>query len=140
MSVRTTGRCRNEDCSALLQSKYQWEMGRRLDGHRPHAGHGFCKPCNERRLRTGTTQYQPPHGGRRREGPDIPRAELLEDYGMIREDVSSVREAAKRLGVSFHCLDRALYRARLDGVEGAMPPPDQVNRALSRGMKYRSAA
>ena len=59
-----------------------------------------------------------------------PLQEVVDDYSMIREDVDSVRQAAERMGMTFAALDKALYRARLQGLRAALPPPGQLERAM----------
>lgn len=63
-----------------------------------------------------------------------PLEEVLEEYALVRADVDSVREAAERMGMSFSALDKALYRARKQGIEGALPPPNQLDRGIANGV------
>lgn len=123
-------------CGTPTVSTHQWyTLGQRPPGHLPRgrmAPTPMCRPCYQRlrneesgrhdrcpRCITGTRELRP-------------REEVLEDYAMIRDDVTSVHEAAHRMGMSFAALDRALYRARQDGDRRALPPLPQ----LERGIKY----
>lgn len=63
-----------------------------------------------------------------------PLQEVLDEYAMIRRDVDSVREAAERMGMTFAALDKALYRARKQGLRGTLPPPGQLDRGIANGV------
>lgn len=59
-----------------------------------------------------------------------PLQEVVDEYALIRDDVDSVRQAAERMGMTFAALDKALYRARKQGLRAALPPPGQLDRAM----------
>lgn len=120
------------DCDRPMVSKPAWEQGIRPEGHTYSGGFGYCRRDYLRRKRR-EPDYVPrqrgPRGPRPEARPLRTRDEVLEDYVIIKDDVSSVRQAADRMGMSFAALDMALYRARKDGIEEAAPPVSQRLRA-----------
>jgi len=129
----TVGHCRVDGCGKPMLAKWAWTKGVRREGHVSEGADGICRKHHTRLKRNGTTDLLP-----REARPYTPRtadfrtrSEVLEDYLMIKSDVSSVREAAQRMGMSFAALDMALYRARKDGVAEAHPPVDQIERRKS---------
>lgn len=139
-TYEVVGHCKAEGCGIPMVSKWAWTIGVRPAGHVSAGGLGLCRKHHYRFLRNGTTEKLPPVARKPRGGTHRSRQEVLEDYLMIKDSVSSIREAAERMGMTFAALDTALYRARLDGVTEAMPPIDQVVRADSRGIVYTSTA
>lgn len=130
-------KCVALECGIPLVSKHSWYvLGIQPEGHLPNAGRDMCRRHYHRFTKFGSPDVVLPE----RNVAGRPRDEVLEDYLMIRDDVASIRQAADRMGMTFHALDRALYRARLDGDDRAMPPSTQALRAASRGMPYRIAA
>lgn len=117
------------ECDIPMMSTSAWRAGVQPDGHAVHAGHGLCRK-HYWRWQSGSIETKTLRS----------RDEVLEDYLMIRDDVANIRQAADRMGMTFAALDRALYRARLDGDDRAMPPSTQALRAASRGAPYRIAA
>jgi hypothetical protein len=72
-----------------------------------HHGHGLCRPCwRYCRSRDLLVDY---------ERLSRSRADLLEDYGMLREQGHTKPQIAERLGMKLPSLDTALLRARRDG-------------------------
>lgn len=136
----TVGHCKVEGCGVPMVSKHAWDAGVRKPGHASHGGKGMCRKHYARWTRHGSTERQVAVGGPGNQAAKRSREEVLEDYAMIKDDCTSVRHAAERMGMTFSALDKALYRARLDGDVRAMPPSDQVSRALGRGATYPSAA
>ena len=138
----TVGHCKVEDCGLPLLSKWAWTAGVRREGHVSAGGLGMCRKHYTRFARSGSTERRVAvgRGSKQAQAAKRSREEVLEDYAMIKDDCTSVRHAAERMGMSFSALDKALYRARLDGDERAMPPSNQVNRAIGRGSTYPSAA
>lgn len=137
----TVGHCKVADCGKAMLSKHAWTAGVRRPDHVSAGGHGMCRIHYQRWTRHGSTEKQVAKGkggGGRKMG----RAEMLEEYMIIRESCSSVAHAARRMGITFAALDKALYRARKDGIAGALPPPNQIDRAIERGQAdyLRSAA
>lgn len=118
------------DCDRPMVSKQAWEQGVRPEGHTYAGGHGYCRRDYLRRKRR-EPDYVPPPRGPRATKPRTTRTrdEVLEDYVLIKDDVSDVRQAADRLGMSFAALDMALYRARKEGIEEAALPVSQRQRA-----------
>lgn len=135
---RTVGTCRV--CKHPMLSKHAWALGVRREDHVRKGIGDLCHRHMERLRKHGSLRTRKERGQPRYTGPGRTRQEILEDYTMIRDEVSSVRQAAERMGMTFSALDKALYRARLDGVAGAMPPPNQVDRALALGSVYTSRA
>jgi hypothetical protein len=125
----TVGHCIVEGCGKPMISKWAWTQGVRREGHVSAGAQGICRKHYVRLQRTGTTDLVP----RTREyvprtSDFRPRREVLEDYLMIKSDVSSIAQAAERMGMTASALDMALYRARRDGHEEATPPLNQVLR------------
>lgn len=124
-------------CQYPMQTSWKYQNpATRIHGYRRKARGSLCNTCvrrierrraRQRETGTSATSFRS-------------RAEVLEDYAMIKDDVSSIAEAAERMGMLWSTLDRALYRARLDGHAVAMPPKDQLERAIARGQPYRSAS
>lgn len=119
-----------------MLSAYAWQIGIRREGHGAHQARGLCRKHYMRWKRSGSLERRMPRPSRR---PDLasarPASQVLEEYAMIREDVESIADAAKRMGMSFSALDLALYRARQRGIRDALPPPTQMERALARGCR-----
>jgi hypothetical protein len=80
----------------------------RQEPHRStHKGRGLCGTCRD---------YVTTHG----DLADYPRVtisrdELLDDYVILRKEGYTHRQIAKRLGMTYVALDRALVRARKAG-------------------------
>lgn len=126
--VNVVGVC--PDCDRPMVSKQAWEQGVRPEGHTYAGGFGYCRRDYLRRKRREPDYVPPPRAPRATSERSIrTRDEVLEDYVIIKDDVSSVRQAADRMGMSFAALDMALYRARKDGIEEAAPPVSQRLRA-----------
>jgi DNA-binding transcriptional ArsR family regulator len=109
-----------------MLSKHAWRMGVRREGHTYLGGNGMCSKHYRRMTRWGDTELRP----RRGYNPAVARsrAEVLEDYRLIKDDVYSVGEAAARMGMSEAALTQALSRARRAGITDATPPISQALR------------
>lgn len=127
---------RCEACEAPMVPHARWHRGDRPEGHVAYGGRGLCRNHYQRLMRNGDleprTPGRPPQGRRDAKAART-RAEVLEDYAMIRDSVSTIAEAAERMGMTFSALDAALYRARKDGLEGALPPKPQLERGIHYG-------
>ena len=135
------GECQAPDCGVPLVSEKAWRQGIRPEGHARHGGKKLCNMHYKRFARNGTFDRQKAHRPQRTNYREYRTLdEVLEDYQMIRDDCSSVREAADRMGMTFSALDRALYRARQQGLPGALPPMPQVERAMKYGAAHYLAA
>lgn len=110
-------------CRAPMVPRARWTRGERPEGHKPIGARGLCRPCYRRELRA--EKFAP------RRNRSL--FEVLEDYRMIRDDVATVAQAAERMGMTYAALDKALYRARRRGMEGALPPRQQLERAIAKG-------
>lgn len=126
----TVGKCR--ECGSALLSKHAWNIGIRREGHAGHGGRGLCIRCYSR-IRERSPR---PRGSQRPRAPLRPIEDTLSEYAMIRDDVNSIAQAAERMGMTFVALDRALYRARKKGLDGALPPIAQIDRAIRRGQAH----
>lgn len=135
------GHCRAPDCGVPLVSEKKWRQGIRPEGHARHGGKQLCNMHYKRFSRNGDyDRHSPVAPPRINVRVSRPLDEVLEDYAMIRDDCNSVREAAERMGMTFSALDRALYRARKQGLPGALPPMPQVERAMHFGSAHYLAA
>lgn len=120
-------------CEVPLVSHYRWfTLNQRPEGTAPRGGQGLCRNHYQQARRDAQPK---PHSLNVRGSEGRSAEEVLEDYHMIRDDVSTVAEAADRMGMSWSALDKALYRARQRGDDRALPPQDQ----LERGIKYGPA-
>lgn len=127
--AEVVGTCR--ECGVPMVSNRSWKRGRRPAGHSEHGSRGLCRLHYIRLVRTGTTGLLPKRGNGGGAGRRLD--EVLEEYAMIRDSCSTVAEAADRMGMTFSALDRALYRARQAGRTGALPPLQQLERAIHGG-------
>lgn len=85
--------------------------GSDVPGTRACAPRGLCWPCYRLVRRDGTlTDY--PRRGR-------PRAELLAEYAELRDRGYGRQEIPRLLGMTEGAVERALQRARADGLEVA---------------------
>lgn len=71
--------------------------------HVRHNGRGLCGGCYSRAEQAGTLADYP-----RRQKP---RADLLEDWELLRSEGYSVQHAAERLGMTHEAMRKALRRA-----------------------------
>jgi hypothetical protein len=127
-SYRQVGECRV--CGVPMVGKNAWQRGTRPEGFARHDGHGYCSkhyaqvvrrgqiPTNHTRERGPRRRYRPRPDGR---APIRTRDEVLEDYLLIRDEVFSVAQAAERMGMTEAALEKALERARKDGLDGRTP-------------------
>lgn len=138
----TVGHCVVEGCGLPMVSKHAWDRGVRKPGHVSKGGRDMCRKHYTRFVRSGSTERRVAvgRGSREQQASKRSREEVIEDYSMIKDDVTSIAQAAERMGMSFAALDKALYLARLDGDRRAMPPSSQLDRAIRRGARYTSAA
>jgi hypothetical protein len=115
-------------CSVPLCSLHEWRQGVRPEGRKPHSNHGMCDACRRRAkyVRVARRPSKPT-------GPQALTEQMLDEYALIRDDVMNIRQAAKRLGVTFTALDRALYRARKRGDTRGNAPLAQIDIAHRRG-------
>jgi hypothetical protein len=73
-------------------------------GYRRYSGRGLCTTCYEAERRNGDLDRWPRVNWR--------TDDLLDEWVLLRSDgVVDIIEAAQRIGVSPHALDRALHRA-----------------------------
>lgn len=81
-------------------------------GHtRWHSGRGLCGSCWHRHDRNGTLENFP------RVTRD--RAEILEDWAFLSREGYTRAEAARRMGITKKCLEKAIERARRAGEQVA---------------------
>lgn len=129
--------CKVDDCDLIIIPERQYYRSTKAPGTAPLGGYGMCKKHYNRWVRNGTTERKQQHrpAPRSLESYRVyrTREEVLEEYAMVRRDVTSVRQAAERMGMTFSALDMALYRARKLGDERALPPPAQIDRAIANG-------
>jgi len=106
-------------CGVGLVTKERW-AGLGVEARakvRAHAGQGLCRSHYIKLRRYGDAAYVP----RRKSGPDPhrsaprSRAEVLEEYRHIKDDVGSIAQAAERMGMKKNALEMALTRARRAG-------------------------
>jgi hypothetical protein len=125
-------------CGVPLLSSYARTQGVRREGHKYHGARGYCSTHWRRIQRHGRPDVKltpiAPRGGPR--ATVRTREEVLEEYAMVRDEVRSIRQAAERMGMKFSTLDRALYRARQEGIRAALPPQEQMDRAEAQGRPY----
>lgn len=77
-----------------------------------NAGRGLCAHCHQGALRAGTLcDY---------ERLTRSRADVLDDWTVLRGQGVTRLQAAARLGMSFPAFERALFRARAAGDERAV--------------------
>lgn len=105
------------ECGVPMVSRYAWDRGDRPEGHSLHAGRGLCRADYVIAYRAGEIEK---HGSKVRSRRS--RQEVLEDYMMIRDEVSSIAHAADRMGMTERALEKALERARKQGVTEARTP------------------
>lgn len=129
----TVGHCAAPGCGKPMLSTYAWRIGIRKPGHVSKGAGDLCRKHHMRFKRNGTTERQVPRPSKRRGRESRSREEILEEYAMIRDSVATVREAADRMGLSFSALDKALYRARKEGLAEAALPRQQLERAIAAG-------
>lgn len=79
-----------------------------------HAGRGLCEGCYERKWRSGRLADFP--------AQLRPRAEVMEEWELLRSEGYTKRQAAERLGMTFAAFDRAFHRARKAGDPRAYVP------------------
>jgi hypothetical protein len=88
---------------------------------RQHGGRDLCRSHYTKLLRYGDAGYVP----RRKSGPDPDRApsrsraEVLEEYDLIKGSCGSIAQAAARMGMKKNALEMALLRARRAGATTA---------------------
>ena len=139
--IPIVGNCLAPECGLPLVSEKAWRQGIRPEGHARHGGKQLCNMHYKRFTRNGTFERQKTYRPQRNDYREYRTLEeTLEEYRFIRDDCRSVREAAGRMGMTFSALDRALYRARQQGLPGALPPMAQVERAMKYGAAHYLAA
>lgn len=102
--LRDCGRC----------GKAMTSGGARQPGVPVHSRRGLCEGCEVAARRDGTLLDHP--------ALVRTRAEVLEDYELLRTDGATRRQAAARMGMTVDALDRALQRARAAGLDVVMGP------------------
>lgn len=125
-------------CARTMVAKHSWNTGNRRGAQTywHDAKTGLCRACSQRAARQAARTEPKPRQPRTTLGTRPETESLLDDYDMIRDSVSHIREAAKRLGISYSRLDKMLYRARQRGDARGRPPLEQYERALDRGAPY----
>lgn len=136
MTYRVVGHCRADGCGVAMVSKHVWQhKGIRPEGMMFHGGQGLCDIHHRRWRRHGSTEkLHGQNGGGVKGSTHRPRAELLEDYLLIRPDVGTVAQAAVRMGMTTEGLAKALRRAYRDGHTEAVPPQQQMEAAQDRNL------
>lgn len=127
-------------CGRTMVSQWSWHNGLRRGAETYcHLDNGLCRACDQRLMRAARRAAGLPRPDRRRKVLFVPRNEteiILDDYDMIRDSVSHIREAAERIGITHSRLDKMLYRARKRNDPRGRPPLEQYERAIDRGAPY----
>lgn len=105
-------------CGAAMVAKYKFASLPPEDKARlvAHGGRGLCRPHYIKDQRYGNPLHVPKVPDR--SGPRAPmrsRAEVLEEYELIKDSVGSLAQAAERMGMKTNTLYMALARARREG-------------------------
>lgn len=124
-------------CGRTMCAHYSWQTGNRRGAvtYWHDRVSGQCRSCRAREVRREQRKDRPKRV-RPPRGPNQTTEVLLDDYDMIRDSVSHIREAAERIGVTYSCLNRALYFARKRGDARGRPPREQLERAIDRGFPF----
>lgn len=120
-------------CGVSMVPRSAWDKGLRPDGYRPHRGRSLCSTHYRRAIKEGTLgQYGLLQSARTRQ-------EVLEDYMLIRDEVSSIEQAAARMGMTASALEKALERARKAGSTEALTPNQLRGTIYNQHFNRRSA-
>lgn len=126
------------ECGRSMVSHYEWKIGnpRRAQTY-CHKDNGLCRACDQRAERRANPR---PRKTARRIGHHnrhtAQTESYLEEYDSIRSGVSTIAQAAVRMGITVSRLEMMLYRARKRGDARGRPPTEQVLRAQAVGAPF----